>query len=89
MCIRFGLPIKDDDFDCDPNLIRLWKLIKSIKEDLLFMCENDGPRAYIKLKEIDAEGYVRANGKGYYKLVDREVFSYANFNNGKFQRVTS
>ena len=88
-CIRFGLPIKDDDFDCDPNLIRLWKLIKSIKEDLLFMCENDGPRAYIKLKEIDAEGYVRANGKGYYKLVNREVFSYANFNNGKFQRVTS
>ena len=53
------------------------------------MCENDGPRAYIKLKEIDAEGYVRANAKGYFKLVDREVFSYANFNNGKFQRVTS
>lgn len=66
--------------NCDINLIRLWKLVKSIKEDCLFLCRNEGPKAYIGYDEIDSEGYVMFNKYGMYKLVNREVFSYANFN---------
>jgi hypothetical protein len=69
-----------NDFDCDPNLIRLWCLVKSIKDDCLFLCRNDGPAAYIGYNRIDAEGYVMTNEFGMFKLVNREVFSRANFN---------
>lgn len=82
-CIRSGVEVDENDFDCDPNLIRLWKLVKSIKEDCLFLCRNDGPTAYIGHEQIDAEGYVLTNDFGMYKLVNREVFSYANFNQSK------
>jgi hypothetical protein len=68
-----------NDFDCDPNLIRLWSLIRSIKEDCLFLCRNDGPAAYINGNRIDAEGYCLSNKFGFYKLVNRECFSHANF----------
>jgi hypothetical protein len=83
--IRAGMRIHEDDFECDPNLIRLWKLVKSIKEDCLFLCRNNGPAAYIGQDRIDAEGYVMTNEFGMFKLVNREVFSNANFNNGRFQ----
>jgi len=84
-CIREQREVEDDAFDCDPNLIRFWKLVKSIKEDCLFLCRNDGPAAYIGGNRIDAEGYVLSNEFGMHKLVNREVFAYANFNFGKFQ----
>jgi hypothetical protein len=74
-----------EDFDCDPNLIGLWALVKSIKDDCLFLCRNDGPAAYINGNRIDSEGYVMTNEFGMFKLVNREVFSYANFNHGRFQ----
>lgn len=82
-CIREGKDIIDDQFDCDPNLIRFWKLVKSIKEDCLFLCRNNGPEAYIGYDRIDSEGYVMVNKYGMYKLVNREVFSHANFNGQK------
>jgi hypothetical protein len=78
-CIREDRDIQDDAFDCDVNLIRLWKLVKSIKEDCLFLCRNNGPEAYIGNDRIDAEGYVMTNDFGMFKLVNREVFSHANF----------
>ena len=78
-CIREDRDIQDDAFDCDVNLIRLWKLVKSIKEDCLFLCRNNGPEAYIGNDQIDAEGYVMTNDFGMFKLVNREVFSHANF----------
>lgn len=78
-CIREQQEIEDDAFDCDANLIRFWKLVKSIKEDCLFLCRNDGPAAYIGQDRIDAEGYVLSNEYGTYKLINREVFSHANF----------
>ena len=84
-CIREQREVKDDAFDCDPNLIRLWLLVKSIKEDCLFICRNDGPEAYIGQDRIDAEGYVMTNEFGMLKLINREVFSHANFNQGRFQ----
>jgi hypothetical protein len=87
-CIRAGEQISTEsvnEFDCDPNLIRLWALVKSIKDDCLFLCRNDGPAAYIGYNRIDAEGYVMTNEFGMFKLVNREVFSYHNFNSGRFQ----
>jgi hypothetical protein len=87
-CIRAGEQISVEsvnEFDCDPNLIRLWALVKSIKDDCLFLCRNDGPAAYIGHNRIDAEGYVMTNEFGMFKLVNREVFSYHNFNSGRFQ----
>jgi hypothetical protein len=84
-CIRSGDTIVAEDFDCDPNLIGLWALVKSIKDDCLFLCRNDGPAAYINGNRIDAEGYVMTNEFGMFKLVNREVFAYANFNSGRFQ----
>jgi hypothetical protein len=83
-CIREGKEVNADDFE-NPNLISFWKLVKSIKEDAVFLCRNDGPAAYINGNRIDAEGYVMANEFGMFKLVNREVFSYANFNSGRFQ----
>ena len=59
---------------------------KPIKEDALYLCRNDGPRAFIGQDEIGAEGYVFSNKFGTLKLVNRERFSYANFNNAKFQQ---
>jgi len=87
-CIRAGEQISVEsvnEFDCDPNLIRLWLLVKSIKDDCLFLCRNHGPAAYINGNRIDAEGYVMTNQFGMFKLVNREVFAYHNFNSGRFQ----
>ena len=84
-CIRAGEEINPDDFDCDANLLRLWALVKSIKDDCLHICRNDGPAAYLYGNRIDAEGYVLVNEFGMFKLVNREVFSNANFNSGRFQ----
>ena len=83
-CIREGKEVNADDFE-NPNLISFWKLVKSIKEDAVYLCRNDGPAAYINYNRIDAEGYVMTNEFGMFKLVNREVFSYANFNQSRFQ----
>ena len=83
-CIRAGEEVNPEDFDCDINLLRLWALVKSIKDDCLFLCRNDGPAAYINGNRIDAEGYVMTNEFGMFKLVNREVFAYHNFNSGRF-----
>jgi hypothetical protein len=84
-CIRAGEEVNPEDFDCDINLLRLWALVKSIKDDCLHICRNDGPAAYINGNRIDAEGYVMTNEFGMFKLVNRECFSYHNFNSGRFQ----
>ena len=78
-CIREQRDINPEEFECDHLLIEFWKLVKSIKEDCLFFCHNDGPAAYINQDRIDAEGYVLTNQFGMFKLVNRESFSYANF----------
>ena len=81
--IRTGAVLDDEALsiagNCDINLIRLWKLVKSIKEDCLHLCRCDGPDAYIGYDRIVAEGFVMANEYGMYKLIKREVFSRANF----------
>ena len=86
--IRAGKQISTEnvhEFDCDRLLIEFWLLVKSIKDDCLFLCRNHGPAAYINGNRIDAEGYVMTNQFGMFKLVNREVFAYHNFNSGRFQ----
>ena len=86
-CIREGRKIDHLEWD-NPNLINFWKLVKSIKDDALFLTyQSGGPTAFIGDKHIDAEGYVMHSETGSWKLVDREEFSHSNFNNPKFARV--
>jgi len=81
--IKVGAVLDDEALaymgDCDINLIRLWKLVKSIKEDCLYLCRNNGPATYLSGDRVDAEGYVLSNEFGTFKLVNRECFSRANF----------
>jgi hypothetical protein len=83
-CIREGREVDPDSFT-NSRLISYWFLIKSIKEDMLYLCRNNGPKAYIDNKQCGGEGYVRMNEFGMFKLVNREQFSHANFNNAKHQ----
>ena len=89
--IRAGLDIDDITLEAlafanqiDVNVLRLWKLVESIKMQMLSLCRNNGPKAYIGNRQCGGEGYVRTNDYGMFKLVNREQFSHANFNNSKF-----
>jgi len=89
--IRAGLVIDDLTLDAiafanqiDVNVLRLWSLVKSIKDDMLFLMRNNGPKAYIGNQQCGGEGYVKINEFGMFKYVNREQFSHANFNNGRF-----
>ena len=89
--IRAGLDIDDITLEAlafanqiDVNVLRLWKLVESIKMQMLSLCRNNGPKAYLGNRQCGGEGYVRTNNYGMFKLVDRMQFSHANFNNGKF-----
>jgi len=80
--IREGLEVDPVEWE-NPRLIELWLEVKGIKEDALFLSYHmGGPAAYIESKRIDSEGYVMHSEHGSWKLVDREVFSYANFKMG-------
>jgi hypothetical protein len=66
--------------DCDINLIRLWKLVASIKQDMFCFIDSDiDISCEIDGKIGDHEGYVLTNQYGTHKIVDREVFSQQNF----------
>ena len=82
-CIREGREVVPETFN-NSRLVSYWFLIKSIKEDMLFLCRNNGPKAYIGDRQCGGEGYVRTNDYGMFKLVNREQFSHANFNSSKF-----
>ena len=85
-CIREGREVVPETFN-NSRLISYWFLIKSIKDDMLFMMRNNGPSAYIGDRQCRGEGYVKTNEFGMFKLVNREQFSHANFNNGRFANV--
>jgi hypothetical protein len=83
-CIREQIPVNENEIaekcDCDINLILLWKLVASIKDDMfLFIHELNEIECYIHGEQSFHEGYVLSNKFGTYKIVDREVFSHANF----------
>ena len=89
-CIRLGQRFTEDNIiriaklhNVDPNLMRLWKLVRSIKLDALKRCEHDGWwKSFDDMDEVDGEGYVMWNRWGIYKLVDRDEFSRLNFLTG-------
>ena len=91
-CIREGIEIDDitqealaHDNNVDVNVFRLWKLVKSIKETLMLsIVRYDDVECYIDDEECDHEGYTMWNEFGLYKLIDRDVFSRANFNRARY-----
>jgi len=83
-CIREQKVVDENEIaekcDCDINLLRLHKLVASIKVDLfMFIHEEDDIECSIGDDLSFHEGYVIHNQFGSYKVVDREVFSHHNF----------
>jgi len=69
-----------ENYDVDINLLRLHKLVASIKTDLFFfISDDDSISCEIDGKESAHEGYVMTNRFGTYKIVDRTQFSRMNF----------
>jgi hypothetical protein len=69
-----------ENFDVDINLLRLWKLVYSIKMDLFFFIDTDSSvSCEIDGQQSEHEGYVMVNDYGMLKIVDRQNFSRLNF----------
>ena len=66
-CIREGREVVPETFN-NSRLISYWFLIKSIKDDMLFLMRNNGPKAYIDGVPMGGEGYVKINNHGMFKL---------------------
>ena len=89
-CIKHDIELDDitleaiaHDNKCDVNMLRLWKLVSSIKMDMFNYIEADDTlECYIEEERCDHEGYVLTNDYGSYKIVNREGFSRANFHLG-------
>jgi len=87
---KAGIEIDDDylvsiavDTNCDINVLRLWKLVQSIKMDMLYYIDHDRSlECYIEEERCGHEGFVLTNDYGAYKVIDRDRFSSANFNLG-------
>ena len=79
-CIREGREI-----DClSGNLLLLFNLLTQAKELLMEgITTEEDVTCYVGDDECDHEGYVMTNQFGTFKLVDRQVFSYNNFNIAK------
>ena len=90
-CIRSDIEMDDITLDaiafdnnCDVNILRLWKLVQSIKMDMFTFIDADSSmECYIGEERCDHEGYVMHNEFGTYKIVNRVGFSHANFNLAK------
>ena len=85
--IRNGKGITPYDFMGNVDLCNLYGLMMLLKQELQCQCRNIGPRAFIGQDEISAEGYVMSSEFGTFKLVNRRVFSAANFTKGKYATV--
>ena len=93
-CIRNDIDLDDitldalaNDNKCDINVLRLWKLVASIKTDLLLLINTDHDvECYIEEERCGHEGYVLSNEFGTYKIINRYGFSQANFNIAKTWR---
>ena len=86
--IGSGLEIDDltlvalaDYHHVSASLLRFWKLVHTIKHQLISHITTDLEiECYINGVEVGHEGYVLSNKYGVFKLIEREVFSNANFN---------
>ncbi len=90
-CIREGLEVDDLTLDSlahynsiDVNVLRLWKLVETIKMDMFcYLHPDDDLDCEIDGHNVDHEGYVMSNQFGTFKIVDRRTFSYHNFNRAR------
>ena len=70
----------------DERLANIYAYVEELKYELMEeMIVNDAPQAFLGDRKIQGEGFVMTVGDMSFKLVDRNQFSFANFNNGKFQ----
>ena len=91
-CIREGLEVDDLTLDSlahynsiDINVLRLWKLVETIKMDMFcYLHPDDDLECTIEGRNVDHEGYVMSNKFGTFKIVDRRTFSYHNFNRAMY-----
>ena len=87
--IREGVELTDavllDVLGC-VYLTNLYQMVVEMKEEVMdSFIVNDAPMSFIFDDiEVDGEGFVMKNEYGTFKLVDRPMFAYANFNSGKF-----
>ena len=87
---RDGQELNDRDLHWifgDIYLTNLYQAVIELKEDLMeSMIVHDSPRCFLPDgTEVFGEGFVFHSESGrVYKLVDRPVFSYTNFTQGKF-----
>ena len=78
--IRDGDQVVAEEF-ANYQLVRLWLLVKNIKTVVRYiMRDNFKCDCFIGNEYISGEGYVMSSKHGTYKLVDRDTFSYYNFN---------
>ncbi len=90
--IRTGQPLdaarlaKETKFD--KSFFQLYNFIIEIKNMIKDGIEptDQMVECYIDDERCDHEGYVMSNDYGTYKLIDREQFSYANFNSDKWDK---
>ena len=88
--IRSGQSPQDPDLNWilgDNHLTNLYQLLIDIKADLMdSMIVHDSPKCYLPNGyEVVGEGFVFYSDSGRsYKLVDRPVFAFTNFTQGKF-----
>ena len=88
--LRNSNALRVEDFNGNVTLMHLYGLVQYVKEECLAQCRVlDGPEAYIGQDRISAEGYVYSYAGKVYKLVNRKVFSVANFNNSKYERAVA
>ena len=87
ICVKNEMEFDDMLLDCiafdneiDINVMRLWKLVEAIKlEFFSYIVRYDEVECYLSDEECDHEGYVMWNKYGAFKIVNRAVFSSANF----------
>ena len=89
--IRDGKDIDSDAFEwaglCKANLIEFWHTVNEIKLAALQSCKDESDFQTCVMGDpepIQGEGYVMVSRFGYFKLVNRRAFAYANFNNDRF-----
>ena len=86
--LREGYALTNDDFMGNELLMQLYGLVIYLKDELRGQCRQlNGPEAYLNEERISGEGYIMHSEFGTFKLVNRRVFSVANFRNSKYTSV--
>ena len=85
---REGREVDPKNYGIHGRLINYWKLVQESKADVMRRLTHSDPvQAYLGYDKHIGEGFVMTNKFGMYKLVYRHIFSYANFNSGRFVPV--